>query len=84
MTNNDLMANLEELQASCNVFRTSDPQVIFQLPKLKSLKLVDDPWVLTKNKRMVMNQMNCPLLERLFLPNFSSENPFNLDAFSCW
>ena len=84
LTNNDLMANLEELQASCNVFRTSDPQVIFQLPKLKSLKLVDDPWVLTKNKRMVMNQMNCPLLERLFLPNFSSENPFNLDAFSCW
>ena len=83
LATNDLLANLEEFEASCNVFRTSDSQIIFKLPKLKSLKLVDDPWVLSKTKRMVMNQMNCPLLERLFLPNFSSENPFNLDALRC-
>ena len=39
LATNDLLANLEEFEASCNIFRTSDPQLIFQLPKLKSLKL---------------------------------------------
>ena len=30
-----------------------------------------------------MNQMNCPLLERLFLQDFDTEYPFNIDALSC-
>ena len=84
LVTNDFMANLEELEASSDIFRTSDPQLIFLLPKLKILRLIHHPWVLQYNKKqLVMNQMNCPLLERLFLQDFDTEYPFNIDALSC-
>ena len=75
-----LLSNLEEFQGSSDVFSTSNPQIIFQFPKLKRLYLCDDPWVLSKTKRIVLSQMNCPLLERLSLPNFDRQHPFNLDV----
>ena len=78
---NNLMANLEEFEGSCDVFRTTDPQLIFQMPKLRILKLFDDPWVLSKSKRLVLEQMNCPSLERLII-NFNSQYPFNVDVLS--
>ena len=78
---NNLMANLEEFEGSCDVFRTSDPQLIFQMPKLRILKLFHDPWVLSKTKRLVLEQMNCPSLERLII-NFNSQHPFNVDVLS--
>ena len=77
---NNLMANLEEFEGTCDVFRTSDPQLIFQMPKIRNLKLFRDPWVLSKTKRLVLEQMNCPSLERLVLSGFRSENPFDLNA----
>ena len=77
---NNLMANLEEFEGTCDIFRTSDPQLIFQMPKITTLKLHRDPWVLSKTKRLVLKQMNCPLLSRLILTGFKSENPFNLNA----
>ena len=79
----DLMTNLEELEVSSDVFRTSNSQIIFQLPKLKILRLNHSPWVLLCNrKQLIMNQMNCPLLERLFLQDFSTEYPFDINALS--
>ena len=76
---NNLIANLEEFEGSCDVFRTSDPHLIFQVPKLRILKLYRDPWVLSKTKRLVLDQMNCPSLERLII-NFNSLRPFNIDV----
>ena len=82
LVTDDFMANLEELEASSDVFRASDSQLIFLLPKLKILSLIHNPWAYNE-KQLVMNQMSCPSLERLFLQDFSTEYPFDIDALSC-
>ena len=92
VTNNSLN-NLQELHSPSELFKTSNPKLIFQFPKLKQLILFGAPWILSEDKQntslfsphtitgIVINQMYCPLLERLYLSNFYDDKPFNLDAF---